>query len=117
MRFPLLGVSQAKKTTGRGQYPALLFKMENLANDSNFFPYMTSPISLAEPRPADIQLSRELEEALKSHGCFESQAELNQRFEVLGQLDALVKTWVKDLSLLKNMPESVAERVQPLFFI
>jgi len=116
MRLPSLEVSQT--TTSQGQYPALLLKMETLPKDSNgssCFTYMTSPISLAEPKPADIKLSKELEEALKPHGCFESQEELNHRFEVLGHLDALVKTWVKDLSMLKNMPESVAETVRRPF--
>lgn len=110
MRLPYLEVSQ---TSGQVHYPNLLQKMDSSQKDSNGTVgyYMTSPISVAGPQPLDLNLTKELVEALKPHGCFESPEELNQRMEVLGKLDALVKTWVRDLSVLKNMPQSVAETV------
>lgn len=33
----------------------------------------------------------------------------NCRFEVLGKLNILVKEWIRDVSLAKNMPEQVSE--------
>ena len=44
---------------------------------------MTAPISTAGPESRDIELTSELEEALKPHGCFESEEELNHRMDVL----------------------------------
>lgn len=42
---------------------------------------------------------------------FESENELHHRMEVLGALHRLVRQWIKDVSLKKNMPPSVAETV------
>ena len=44
---------------------------------------MTAPISTAGPESKDMELTSELEEALKPHGCFESEEELNHRMDVL----------------------------------
>ena len=44
---------------------------------------MTAPISTAGPEARDLELSAELEESLKPHGCFESEEELNHRMDVL----------------------------------
>lgn len=72
---------------------------------------MTSAISLAEPKPSDIAKSLELEEALKPYDVFETEQELNHRMIILGKLYSLVKQWIKDVSIARNMPESVAENV------
>lgn len=44
-------------------------------------------------------------------GVFESEAEMHHRMEVLGSLHRLVRQWIRDESLRKNMPLSVAETV------
>ncbi|KAM7451288.1 hypothetical protein ABFA07_000976 [Porites harrisoni] len=72
---------------------------------------ITSPISLAEPKPNDIALTKALEETLKPYGVFESEEELQHRMVVLAKLNTLVKQWIIDISLSKNMPESVANLV------
>uniref|UniRef100_T1JA32 polynucleotide adenylyltransferase n=1 Tax=Strigamia maritima TaxID=126957 RepID=T1JA32_STRMM len=72
---------------------------------------MTSAISLAPPKPIDIQRTKELEEALKPYGIFETDEELNHRMEVLSKVNNLVKDWIRDVSTKKNMPPSVAEIV------
>lgn len=72
---------------------------------------MTSAISLADPKTSDLERSRELEEYLREAGMFESDIELNHRFEVLRKLNNLVKQWIKEVSLRKNMPEQIAETV------
>lgn len=72
---------------------------------------MTSAISTAYPKQSDLTKTTELEEALKPYDVFESDQELNHRMVVLGQLNSLVKIWIKELSIARNMPESVAENV------
>merc|ERR1719369_71629 len=72
---------------------------------------MTAPINTEEPKPADIELTLALEAALRAHGCFESEEELNHRMHVLSMLNELVKRWIRETSISKNMPESLAETV------
>lgn len=72
---------------------------------------MTSAISLADPRPEDIIKTDELRKTLEPYKVFESQDELNHRMEILAKLNTLVKQWVKDVSISKNMPEAAAEKL------
>ncbi|XP_029163677.1 poly(A) polymerase type 3 isoform X3 [Nylanderia fulva] len=72
---------------------------------------MTSAISVAEPKPIDIARTNELKEALKPYNVFESEEELNHRMEILSKLNALVKQWIRDTSIARNMPPNVAEQV------
>lgn len=72
---------------------------------------MTSAISTAPPKPSDILKTTELEDSLKPFDVFESEQELNNRMVILGKLYSLVKQWIKDVSISRNMPESVAENV------
>ncbi|KAL9954867.1 hypothetical protein ACROYT_G042452 [Oculina patagonica] len=59
----------------------------------------------------DIAITKALEESLKPYGVFETEEELQHRIVVLGKLNTLVKQWIIDISLSKNMPESVANSV------
>ena len=92
---------------------------------------MTSAISMAGPKPVDIQKTKELDEALRPHGVSESDEELNHRWdallheselsiisfflvfrmEVLRKINELAKQWIRDVSVLKNMPVSSADNV------
>jgi len=72
---------------------------------------MTAPISNAGPEEKDLELTSELQETLIPHGCFESEEELNHRMDVLSRLNDQVKAWIKETSVAKNMPESMAETV------
>ncbi|XP_022230285.2 poly(A) polymerase beta [Drosophila obscura] len=72
---------------------------------------MTSAISLAEPKPADLQRTENLRASLEPFNVFESQDELNHRMEILAKLNTLVKQWVKEISVSKNMPEAAAEKL------
>lgn len=72
---------------------------------------MTSAISLSGPKPEDIQRTVELQKSLEPFDAFETEAELNHRMEILAKLNILVKTWVKDVSISKNMPQQLAEKV------
>uniref|UniRef100_A0A182JFJ5 Poly(A) polymerase n=1 Tax=Anopheles atroparvus TaxID=41427 RepID=A0A182JFJ5_ANOAO len=72
---------------------------------------MTSAISTAEPKPEDFQKTKELEKSLEPYNVFETEAELNHRMEILAKLNTLVKQWVRDVSIAKNMPEAMAEKL------
>jgi poly(A) polymerase len=72
---------------------------------------MTSAISLAAPKPEDIQRTKDLEATLEPFNVFESEQELNHRMEILAKLNTLVKQWIKDVSVGKNMPEQMAEKL------
>ena len=72
---------------------------------------MTVPISLDGPKAQDVERTQALIKALEPHGCFESEAELSHRMEVLATLNTLIKDWIKDLSIEKNMPADVAETI------
>ncbi|XP_053680951.1 poly(A) polymerase type 3 [Anopheles nili] len=72
---------------------------------------MTSAISTAEPKPEDFQKTKELEKSLEPYNVFEAEAELNHRMEILAKLNTLVKQWVRDVSVTKNMPEAMAEKL------
>jgi len=72
---------------------------------------MTAPISLTAPEQADRDRSVALKAALEPHGCFEGEEEMAHRMEVLATLNQLVKQWIKDLSIEKNMPAALANTV------
>ncbi|XP_053696849.1 poly(A) polymerase type 3-like [Sabethes cyaneus] len=70
---------------------------------------VTAAISLTEPKPEDLQHTTELEKVLKSYDVFEDPSELEHRKKILAKLDTLVKQWVRDVSIAKNIPEAVAD--------
>ncbi|XP_074036586.1 poly(A) polymerase alpha-like [Leptinotarsa decemlineata] len=72
---------------------------------------MKSAISVAGPKLSDLITTKELEESLKTFDVFESEQELNQRMHILGKLQNLVRQWIKEVSMKRNMTESVAEQV------
>ncbi|XP_012685310.1 poly(A) polymerase alpha [Clupea harengus] len=72
---------------------------------------ITSPISLALPKEADLALTQKLTEALQPFGVFEEELELQRRILVLGKLNTLVKEWIREISETKNLPVSLIETV------
>ncbi|XP_072171310.1 poly(A) polymerase beta-like isoform X2 [Diadema setosum] len=72
---------------------------------------ITSAISLSGPRPEDTRQTKELIEALKPHGVFENEEELNHRLVVLGKLDRIVKDWIRQVAEDKNIPPNIADTV------
>lgn len=69
---------------------------------------VTPPISLAEPTKADEVLTETLIQSLKDLGQYESREEAQKREVVLGKINSICKEFVKDVSLKKNLPESIA---------
>ncbi|KAM4633528.1 poly(A) polymerase beta-like isoform 1-T1 [Polymixia lowei] len=72
---------------------------------------ITSPISMAPPKEADLLLTQKLTETLNPYGVFEEELELQRRILVLGKLNTLVKEWIKEISELKNLPASLIDTV------
>ncbi|XP_077302896.1 poly(A) polymerase hiiragi [Arctopsyche grandis] len=72
---------------------------------------MTSAISTAGPKPIDHEKTADLKTCLENYGVFESEPEMHHRMEVLGKLHSLVRRWIRDLSVQRNMPPSVADTV------
>ncbi|RZC34528.1 PAP central and/or NTP transf 2 domain containing protein, partial [Asbolus verrucosus] len=65
----------------------------------------------APPKPLDILKSTQLKKALKTFDVFETKQELNHRMDILRKLNTLIKQWMKEVSISRNMSESVAENV------
>ncbi|XP_075048377.1 poly(A) polymerase alpha [Mixophyes fleayi] len=72
---------------------------------------ITSPISLAAPKDTDCTLTHKLIDTLKPFGVFEEEEELQRRILILGKLNNLVKEWIREISEIKNLPQSVIENV------
>lgn len=72
---------------------------------------MTSAISTAEPRAEDHTLTKDLADSLLPYNVIEAESELNHRMEILAKLNKLVKEWVRDVSIGKNMPPQTAEKL------
>jgi hypothetical protein len=72
---------------------------------------ITQPISTKGPDPLDIIATDNLEETLRSYDYFESDAELAHRVDVMAKLNTLVKKWIRDVSLAKNVPPEIVDTV------
>ncbi len=72
---------------------------------------ITGPISTKGPDPSDRIATESLEETLRSYDYFESDAELAHRVDVMAKLNALVKKWIHDVSLAKNLPPETVDTV------
>ena len=67
------------------------------------------PISIKFPEPSDLVASEHLEDTLRSFDYFESNEELSHRIEVLAKLNVLVREWIRNVSLAKNMPSEIVD--------
>lgn len=72
---------------------------------------MTSAISTAEPKPEDFLATTDLSKTLEPYNVFETEGELNHRMEILAKLNTLVKEWIRDVSISKNMPPQMADKL------
>ncbi|XP_020575154.1 nuclear poly(A) polymerase 4-like [Phalaenopsis equestris] len=77
---------------------------------------VTKPISVAGPTETDLQRSAELEKFLVEAGLYESKEEAARREEVLGQLDLIVKNWVKQLTSQRGYTDQMVEDANAVLF-
>jgi len=73
------------------------------------------PISLAGPLDADVHRTVELNKFLVEAGLYESADESARREEVLGELDKIVKDWVKQLTSQRGYTDQWLKRQMPCF--
>ncbi|TPX48389.1 hypothetical protein SeLEV6574_g02041, partial [Synchytrium endobioticum] len=72
---------------------------------------VSAPISLELPSKKDLELTQLLIRTLEDLGQFEGPEESSKREQVLGELAAIFKAFVRQVSLNKYMPESMANEV------
>ncbi|RWS10561.1 poly(A) polymerase-like protein 2, partial [Dinothrombium tinctorium] len=77
---------------------------------------VSSPISISPPKEIDFQLTKKLDECLRSFDQFESEEEMNHRMQVLSSLNELVMKWVQNVSLQKKMPPEIAAQMNGKIF-
>ncbi|KAL3529230.1 hypothetical protein ACH5RR_008552 [Cinchona calisaya] len=77
---------------------------------------ITEPISWSGPTENDVIKTRELEKFLADVGLYECQEEAISREEVLGRLDQIVKTWVKNVSRAKGLNEQLVHEANAKIF-
>jgi len=77
---------------------------------------ITKPISLAKPTPRELQLTLSLEELLRRHNLYDSEAEMQRRVQVLGKLNMLAREFVRRALLAKNKDEAEAVRAGAKIF-
>ncbi|KAL7149411.1 hypothetical protein ABFS83_05G038900 [Erythranthe nasuta] len=77
---------------------------------------LSEPISTGGPSEFDVIKTRELEKFLVDAGLYESHEEAIAREEVLGRLDQIVKTWVKNISRAKGYNESIVQEANAKIF-
>jgi len=69
---------------------------------------LTEPLSTALPTDDDKERTRELEGVLTEFGLYEPTEESERREEVLGKLNAIVKEWVRRVSIQRGLSEQLA---------
>ncbi|XP_031622518.1 poly(A) polymerase type 3 [Contarinia nasturtii] len=72
---------------------------------------MTSAISIASPKPEDIEATNELRKCLERFNVFESDTALNHRMEILAKLNTMANAFIKDLSINQNVPVEMASKL------
>ena len=72
---------------------------------------VSDPLSVEFPTTKDKELTEKLEETLRKYNVFESDTELRHRMDVLHKINQLFKDWIKQISLSKNMPEELVDKV------
>ncbi|KAJ6219252.1 hypothetical protein RDWZM_005064 [Blomia tropicalis] len=76
---------------------------------------VTDPISVTTPREIDLKATNDLDKILHEYELFESDEMLTKRCMILGQLNNMLKEWVRDLSA-KKMPSHIAEQMNGKIF-
>ncbi|TFK94256.1 polymerase [Polyporus arcularius HHB13444] len=78
------------------------------ANGSSKYPGVTPPIAVAESSPKEKELTASLLEELRRQGMLESEEEAKTRTIVLERIAALVKKFVRTVSLARGLSEAAA---------
>ncbi|WOL02044.1 nuclear poly(A) polymerase 4-like isoform X2 [Canna indica] len=77
---------------------------------------ITKPISTTGPAEADLKRTADLERFLVEVGLYESKEESIKREEVLGEIDTIVKSWVKQLTRQRGYSDQMVEEANAVIF-
>ncbi|XP_008775817.1 nuclear poly(A) polymerase 4-like [Phoenix dactylifera] len=77
---------------------------------------VTKPISTAGPTEADLRRTVELEKFLADSGLYENKEEAAKREEVLGQIDQIVKSWVRQLTRQRGYTDQMVADANAIIF-
>ncbi|KAJ8548257.1 hypothetical protein K7X08_030726 [Anisodus acutangulus] len=77
---------------------------------------ISEPISTGGPTELDVVRNRELEKLLADAGLYECHEEAIKREEVLGRLDQIVKTWVKNVCRAKGFNDDLVHEANAKIF-
>lgn len=80
------------------------------------YPGVSAPISTAPPTAEEMELTKKLEECLRSFNLFESEEEMTHRMTVLSQINTLAEEWIREVSRAKNFPPEVADTMSGKIF-
>jgi poly(A) polymerase len=72
---------------------------------------VTSPLSLAVPKPEDLKLTQNLQKVLKEFSIFQTHEESVYRQKILSNLNHLFRDWIKNESMRNLLPEIMAEQL------
>ncbi|ESO08981.1 hypothetical protein HELRODRAFT_74014 [Helobdella robusta] len=67
---------------------------------------ITGPMSLAEPRPEEIKLTKKLDAVLHRNDMYETDEDIVRRTEIMKRINNLVDVWVKKVSAEKKIPQN-----------
>lgn len=70
---------------------------------------VTLPLSTALPTEKDLTLNNQLTEELRQRGNYETPENTDKRKRVLGHLQKVTETFVKDVARKKNLPPAVVD--------
>lgn len=94
-----------------------MLRSNNIANRENQHknaPKMfgtTAALSTAGPNPEDIEATACLEKSIERFNLFESKPAIHHRMSILAKLNAMVDTFIKDLSNSQNIPHGISQRL------
>ncbi|KAL0430191.1 UNVERIFIED_CONTAM: Nuclear poly(A) polymerase 1 [Sesamum radiatum] len=74
------------------------------------------PISTAGPTKIDVMMNEELEKFLENAALCECREEATQREQVLGRLNEIVKTWIKNVSCAKGHSDCTVRHANAKIF-
>ncbi|XP_055345537.1 poly(A) polymerase type 3-like [Paramacrobiotus metropolitanus] len=72
---------------------------------------LSSPISKSSPTAQDLQLLESLRQHLQDQNVIESESEETHRFQVMTELDALAKSWIREICFQKGVADTQLDTV------
>lgn len=72
---------------------------------------LTSAISTKDPTAEEIKDTADLKTFLEANNAFESEVALKNREKIIDTLSSLFKQWIKNVSIARNTPNHIADKM------